>query len=56
MLKKEKCDYCIHGHHHIAGIWDVEGGTVASPGEWIWNPSYLELADGQLSLKSVKEG
>ena len=56
ILKEENCDFCIHGHHHIAGIWDVEGGTVASPGEWIWNPSYLELADGQLSLKSVKEG
>ena len=52
-LKRKKCDICIHGHHHIAGIWDVKGGVVASPGEWIWKPAILRMEDGGLSLKML---
>ena len=53
ILKRKKCDICIHGHHHIAGIWDVKGGVVASPGEWIWKPAILRMEDGGLSLKML---
>ena len=42
-LKRNNCDFCIHGHHHLAGMWDVEGGVVASPGEWIWKPAFLRM-------------
>ena len=55
-LEVNQCSLCIHGHHHIAGIWDVEGGKVASPGEWIWNPAYLKFEDGKLSLHKIERG
>lgn len=51
ILKKKKCDICIHGHHHIAGIWDVEGGLVASPGEWIRKPAFIRMEKGGLNLQ-----
>lgn len=54
-LKRNHCDICVHGHHHIAGIWNLEKGVVASPGEWIWNRSYLEMENGSLSLKNFEE-
>ena len=53
ILKRKKCDVCIHGHHHISGIWDVEGGVVASPGEWIWKPAILRMEEGGLSLEML---
>ena len=53
-LAQEKCQYCIHGHHHLSGIWKVDNGVVASPGEWIWKPSYLQMENGELSLKSLE--
>jgi UDP-2,3-diacylglucosamine hydrolase len=53
ILKRNKCDICIHGHHHIAGMWDVEGGMVASPGEWIWKPAFLRMEKGGLVLESI---
>lgn len=49
-IKRKNCDICIHGHHHLAGIWNVNGGTVASPGEWIRKPAFLRMEDGGLSL------
>ena len=39
-LKKNDCVICVHGHHHIPGIWDVENGIVASPGEWMNGAGY----------------
>lgn len=53
VIKEKKCDFCIHGHHHIPGIWTVENGVVASPGEWIKKLTYLQLEDGELKLKSL---
>ncbi len=49
-IKRKNCDICIHGHHHLAGIWNVNGGTVASPGEWIRKPAFLRMEEGGLSL------
>ena len=49
-IKRKNCDICIHGHHHLSGIWDVKGGTVASPGEWIRKPAFLRMENGGLSL------
>ena len=53
MLKKEHCDYCIHGHHHHAGIWNTLNGVVASPGEFIKNPAILCMENGGLKLVSL---
>lgn len=53
VLKRHDCSVCIHGHHHIAGVWNVDGGIVASPGEWIWSPAYLRMEDGEISLMKL---
>lgn len=54
-IEKFNCDMCIHGHHHIPGIWNVEKGVVASPGEWIKKFTFLQMEKGELSLKSFKD-
>jgi UDP-2,3-diacylglucosamine hydrolase len=51
MLRKNRCDYCILGHHHVSGIWNVENGVVASSGEWIKKLTYLQMEAGKLTLK-----
>lgn len=53
VLEREKCDLCIHGHHHIAGIWNTEDGIVASPGEWIKNPTFLRMEKGGVVLQNI---
>lgn len=54
VLKRKQCDYCIHGHHHIPGIWKTEQGTIASPGEWIRQLHYLKMGNGELELVKVQ--
>jgi len=54
-MSANHCEICIHGHHHIAGVWNLDKGTVASPGEWIWNTSYLEMENGSVALKKFEE-
>ena len=49
-MAKKNCNICIHGHHHIPGIWTVKSGLVASPGEWIKKLTYLKLEAGELSV------
>lgn len=53
VLKKKGCDYCIVGHHHTAGVWNVENGIVASPGDWIKNPAILRMENGGIKLEFV---
>ena len=53
VLREKACDICIHGHHHMAGIWKLDGGVVASPGEWIKKFTVLQLENGELSLKDI---
>lgn len=53
MLREHECDFCIHGHHHVSGIWNVENGAVASPGEWIKKFTFLQLEKGELSLREL---
>lgn len=52
ILKKKDCDICVHGHHHIQGIWNVENGIVASPGECIKKPAFLRMENGGLKVES----
>ncbi len=51
ILLKKQGQICIHGHHHIPGIWEVKSGLVASPGGWIKKLTYLKLEAGELSVK-----
>jgi UDP-2,3-diacylglucosamine hydrolase len=51
VIKKNNSQVCIHGHHHIPGVWSVKSGLVASPGEWIKKLTYLRLEAGELSLE-----
>lgn len=51
VIGKNNCQVCVHGHHHIPGIWPVKSGLVASPGEWIKKLTYLKLEAGELSLE-----
>ena len=54
ILVERNCQICIHGHHHVSGIWPVKSGIVASPGEWIKKLAYLMLENGELSIKEFE--
>ena len=54
MLKSHGCDYCVLGHHHISGVWNVENGIVASAGEWIKKLTYIQMDEGELNLKEFE--
>ena len=54
-IEKNGCQVCVHGHHHVPGIWPVKSGTVASPGEWIKKLTYLRLEAGELSVIEFKD-
>lgn len=53
-LNELDADYFIHGHHHLPGIWPVQNGVVASPGQWLFTLNYLKLEDGELELVNVQ--
>jgi len=50
MLKKTGADYCILGHHHISGVWNVENGVVASAGDWIKKLTCLQMEAGEINI------
>lgn len=52
MLKKTGSDYCILGHHHVSGIWNVENGSVASAGDWMKKLTYLRMEAGELVIQN----
>lgn len=54
MMQKNKCDYCVLGHHHIAGIWNTDCGTVASPGDWIKKLTYIQMDEGEFEIKNFE--
>jgi UDP-2,3-diacylglucosamine hydrolase len=54
-IGKNNCQICVHGHHHIPGIWPVKTGLVASPGEWIKKLTYLRFEAGELSVEEFKK-
>ncbi len=53
VMAREHCDICIHGHHHLSGIWQTEHGVAASAGEWIKRPAFLRMEKGGLNLVSI---
>lgn len=54
-MEKNNCQICIHGHHHIPGVWPVRSGLVASPGEWIKKLTYLKFEAGEFSIEEFKK-
>jgi UDP-2,3-diacylglucosamine pyrophosphatase LpxH len=42
------------GHSHQAEILPIGDGFYANAGEWIKRPSYLEITDGNITLKQYK--
>lgn len=50
-MKKNCCEYCVLGHHHIAGVWPVKNGVVASAGDWMKKLTYVQMEAGELVLK-----
>lgn len=54
MLRENKCDCCVLGHHHVSGLWTVDGGMVASSGEWIKKLSYLRMEAGEITLNEFE--
>ena len=50
MLKETGADYCVLGHHHISGIWNVENGVVASAGDWIKKLTCLQMEAGEINI------
>lgn len=51
-MKENHCDFFVHGHHHIPGIWELPEGVVASPGQWLFSLNYLKLENALLELKT----
>lgn len=54
ILKREHVDYFIFGHRHLAMTYKLaESSEVFILGDWIKHGSYIEWADGKLSLLMV---
>lgn len=49
-MRENRCDICVHGHHHISGVWDVPEGKVVSPGQWLFELSYAKMENGEISV------
>lgn len=47
-------DIVVMGHSHEAEILPIGSGFYANAGEWIKCPSYLEITDGNITLKHFK--
>lgn len=54
VLKKEKIDYFIFGHRHLAMIYDLkEGAEIIFLGDWIKHSSYAEWDGTDLLYKEI---
>ena len=49
-MREYRCDICVHGHHHISGIWEVSEGKVVSPGQWLFEMGYAKMENGEISV------
>lgn len=50
-MASNECDRCVLGHHHVAGVWPVSNGVVASAGEWMKKLTYIQMEAGEFFLK-----
>ena len=53
-IMKGEADIVVMGHSHEAEILPIGSGFYANAGEWIKRPSYLEITDGNITLKQYK--
>ena len=54
VLKKDKIDYFIFGHRHLAMIYKLQPeGEIVFLGDWIKNGSYAEWDGNTLAFKTV---
>lgn len=53
-ILKGKADIVVMGHSHEAEILPIGTGFYANAGEWLKNPSYLEIIDGNIKLNYYK--
>ena len=45
-------DYVVFGHtHHVGEIELAEGQKYFNSGSWMWDTHYVEIVNGQVSLK-----
>lgn len=51
MIKQKAYDIVCMGHSHKPEIQQLEGGIYANSGDWTKHHSYLEIIDGEISLK-----
>jgi len=57
ILKTEHFDYFLFGHRHIPLIQNLTSNSfIANIGEWLHNFTFLELSEGEISLKTFKNG
>ncbi|MCK9181467.1 MAG: UDP-2,3-diacylglucosamine diphosphatase [Fibrobacteraceae bacterium] len=54
-MRENNCDLCVHGHHHLSGLWKVPEGEVASPGQWLFRLEYAKLEEGKIFIKSLQD-
>ena len=54
ILEKEKIDYFIFGHRHLAMTYKLkEGAEIVFLGDWIKNGSYAEWDGNNLTFKTL---
>ena len=49
-MRLHSCGVCIHGHHHLSGIWDVPEGKVIATGQWLFSLEYVRMRDGDFEI------
>jgi UDP-2,3-diacylglucosamine hydrolase len=49
-MQLHHCDVCVHGHHHVSGIWDVPEGIVVSTGQWLFSLEYAKMSHKKIEL------
>lgn len=54
-MRKNHCDICVHGHHHIPGVWENAEGKVVSPGQWLFHLHYAKMENGEISVQTWKK-
>ncbi len=53
-MREFRCNLCVHGHHHVPGVWKIPEGEVASPGQWLYQLNYAKMEDGKISVEEFR--
>ena len=49
-LATGKYDAVVHGHTHLAFVREREKGIYVNSGEWIFEPSWVEMENGEFRV------